>query len=385
MMLRNWQKDISLLNIGRIIQYLRGTGWEEKPSRRENIGIFYRQQNGIIFEILIPLDHIYDDYYEALINAVIKISDFEKKSPDHIFQRLILPPTDILSFRINTPFTNSGTVSLKNGIRILNTTKKLLLSAASDVENPQPFHQRTGYRKTTSMVDSCRLGQTEKGSFIVNIHCPVDDNADYRGSLSNQSLEQQPESSQDYSFARQVTSQLMNGIKLLDEWYNIGELSRLEDRQGNILISSNFIDSLIELHPNEDDSELEISLKGSPLVPIANSIPTSLSLNSNWIPDLRSFSNSLKTSTAIFSGQFVGKVAQLKAKPNIEERTDGEILFSTIFNDQPITVHINLSPLLYKLAGEAHLAGDQIICEGRLKRVGNRKEIEQTRFELIDH
>ena len=133
-----------------------------------------------------------------------------------------------------------------------------------------------------------------------------------------------------------------------------------------------------------DDSELQISMKGSPIVPFRNSFPTSIIMQNNWIPDLRSISTALKTSTTIFDGEFIGKVAQLKAEPNLEERRDGEIVFSTSFNDQRVKAHIKLSPEKYQLAGEAHLAGRKIICDGQLNRIGNRKEIVHTRFELLD-
>ena len=51
--------------------------------------------------------------------------------------------------------------------------RSLLLAAACSVHSPQPFYPRQAFREAVEFLDTCRLGQTERGSFVATIVTPV--------------------------------------------------------------------------------------------------------------------------------------------------------------------------------------------------------------------
>ena len=50
----------------------------------------------------------------------------------------------------------------------------MLLSEAHSVLVPQPYHPRMSRSEAEDFLSRCRLGQTDRGSFVLTVACPLD-------------------------------------------------------------------------------------------------------------------------------------------------------------------------------------------------------------------
>ena len=62
---------------------------------------------------------------------------------------------------------------LSGGVGLLDESRKLLLAAACSVSGPQRMFRAGRNQKAAAYIDKVRLGQTEPGSFVVNMLVPV--------------------------------------------------------------------------------------------------------------------------------------------------------------------------------------------------------------------
>src|SRR5271154_4623422 len=72
--------------------YARGLGWQLVPNgRRSDIAVFHRPDSRL-HQIIIPTDSTLADFGEAVITAVRKLAEFEKRPALAVLEHLLLPP-----------------------------------------------------------------------------------------------------------------------------------------------------------------------------------------------------------------------------------------------------------------------------------------------------
>ncbi len=182
--------------------YAKGLGWQAMPNhKRLDIAIFSRPDSKL-HQIIIPLDESLGDYGEAVVGAIQKLAEFEKRSAREVLEHLLLPAADVLRFREISPDAETGNLPFEHAVRMINGTRRLLLSAAHSVLVPQPYHSRLSRSEAEEFVNRCRLGQTERGSFVLNVACPIELPATLPG------IQEEP-------FARRVTNLLLHAMNAL--------------------------------------------------------------------------------------------------------------------------------------------------------------------------
>src|SRR5690606_24815123 len=122
----------------------------------------------------LPLHRDFADVDEALARAVEEIARFEQRPASQVLRALQKPRADVLRFGIESQETADGGIGFEDGLALLSGSKKALLAAACSVKRPQPFHPRMTLREAEAFVGRCRLGQTEKGSFVAAVECDLD-------------------------------------------------------------------------------------------------------------------------------------------------------------------------------------------------------------------
>jgi hypothetical protein len=91
---------IERINFLTVQRYLQNRNWIKVQSKRENIAIFFRERP-FPSEIIVPLDRGYSDYSELIFKAVANISKVENRDGEQIINDLLLPPSDVMRFRVD--------------------------------------------------------------------------------------------------------------------------------------------------------------------------------------------------------------------------------------------------------------------------------------------
>ena len=86
------------------------------------------------------MDRTLSDYKSAMFDAIETVSVAEKQSTEQLMLYLLNPNTDILKIRLVKNSTETGSVTIDDGIRIYENAKKLLIATAQDIINPKRYH-----------------------------------------------------------------------------------------------------------------------------------------------------------------------------------------------------------------------------------------------------
>lgn len=98
---------VNRLSFATIQRYLQNRNWERKQSKREHLTIFYTEFPKPT-EILLPLDRQFVDYEELIYKAIQKISIVENREIERVINDLLVPPSDIIRFRVENKRTEFG-------------------------------------------------------------------------------------------------------------------------------------------------------------------------------------------------------------------------------------------------------------------------------------
>lgn len=371
------------LNFLEVQSYLSNTGWQRRKSKRDYIAIFINKVNKDVYEIVLPLDKDIADYGKAMYDVVNELSKFENREIDQVINDLSNPLADTIRFRVSSIDTQNGTIPLNEGFSLFESAKKMLLSAACDIIQPEFYHKRLSLKAAQQFIEQCRLGQTEHGSFVTSIICPfINQSFD---DIPNQLTFFDETSECANSLTRKVTTRLMESIKFIKDSIDQNELSKLEKQNDDLLISANFLESIVDMNLNKKNTEIEIMTTWSSCVPQQKELPTKIKLTHHYVPALEKVISKVRRSDKEDFGEFIGKISQTRAEVDPLKRTEGEIIFNFMQDEDKISkAKVILTSEDYSKACIAHNLGKTVLIKGKLTGTTRTTVIEQPHFKVIE-
>lgn len=89
---------------------------------------------------------------------------------------------DTLRYRVTTARRDEDTLPLPFAASLVQGAQQMLLASACTVLTPRLHHPRLYRAEAQQLVENARFGQTEQGSFVLEVSCPIDA-LDVQGSL----------------------------------------------------------------------------------------------------------------------------------------------------------------------------------------------------------
>ncbi len=357
--------------------YALAHGWVRVPGTNGRIALFKRADSDLD-QLIIPLQADAPDYARRIVDVVSNLSDLEKRRPEEILNDLLMPEVDIVRYRLVSPDTDKGDMSLVGGFRMLDGARRSLLAAACSVVAPVRYHPRMSRTEALELLDACRLLQTERGSFTVAIACPLRSGEEQRPLFEPQAA----------SFARRTTDMLMASVYRLVLAIEADDLSSITNAQaGPPAISANLCDALLEMKPPDSKSQLIISVSWASVSPQpgTSGIPHTVALQSDYFPIIEDAYRILRPSPVPAESLFVGYVDTLNGKPGPDGRMQGETRFVLVHEEEEIIrARSDLGPADYQKAVQAHGAAQIVKFKGILhmgRRVHQIAHVQQ--FEIL--
>lgn len=376
-------KAVPELKFTELQAYLRNTGWSRVPVTKDSVALFQKEIEGDFFETLLPLSKDYSDYKYRVVDVLEMIAQAENREIHQVLTDLSIPPGDTVRFRVINRDTLGGTISFIEGFNLLESAKKALFTTACDIVQPEKYHKRLGLKGAQQFIEECRLGQTEKGSFIASVICPfinqtTDDKAQQLSIFSQ---------SEDFkhSLTRKVTTRLMSALAEIKSAIDKGEENRIVDLEGENIISGNFLESIVELNSNKETTEIEIMANWSVFAEEQPEIAKAIKFSNDYIPVLENIISKIKPVDKGIDDDFIGKISLTKADPDVHSRTEGEIMLNYILGDEEKVskARVILTNEDYDKACEAHKQGKSVKITGKLITSGRSKTIENPSFEVV--
>lgn len=166
-------KNLSGITSASIEKYLLFTGWEKDDAfANPRIWVFKNKYDPEL-TIAVPASEHAKDFYSRVYSLIQTLSIINEKSEQEI-DSLKSAYTDRLQFRIITEESKNGKIPLDFAARCLEGLKDLILYAACAEENAKPVCAKA-YNSAKRSLERFQFGQTQIGSFIINIDVQVAD------------------------------------------------------------------------------------------------------------------------------------------------------------------------------------------------------------------
>lgn len=358
-------------------KYLLDTGWSQFLSKRKDIRIFQKNV-GTFYQVIIPMDIVLSDYNNALFEACKKVAESESKTVEQLLLYLLNPNADILKIRIENKNVEAGNILIDDAIEVYENAKKLLGTAAQDVIKPTEIHRGRIDSVVSNFLANCRFGQTEVGSYIVSVICPMveNDNGQVRQLEMFESAEDE-----ETNFTRKVTSKVVKNLyhlktRIDDGEYNLAKTSKDDE------ISVNFYEALLGIKLADEHTTVEFIPEWAPSVPLMEDLPKSIALSHNYYQPIQSTVSTIR-GIVKRKERIVGRIKRLESTPDLENRQVGKVTVVYVDdNNKARTIISKLARDDYNKAIEAHANGAYVEIIGEMQDT-HIKEIECESFNVI--
>jgi len=371
------------INHVNVSKYLNNLGWKAIPVKRKHIEVFQIDENGVFFQVDLPVSKEFRDYKIAMYRCIESIAQSLNKSVEQVILELLNPLSDVLRLRIRESELDTGSIYFEDAIRLYDNAKKLLWATIKDIVSPKLRHIRRAENLIDEFISNCRFGQTEIGSYVVSVVCPILDisNNQYK-QLSLFSKEDEAAD----SITRQVVNKLITSVQKVKESINQGKFEELihENAETNNCISINFLEALSEINIYRKDSILDISAQYAPTIRKNRLDNASVTIDHNYYDPISTFVRD-KTPQEGEVMSFFGRIKRLSAQPDIKTRDSGSITIVFLSkNNKGVYASVNLTKEDYNAAIEAHKDGKMIKIVGVLSSGNGPKTINYNSFEVLE-
>jgi hypothetical protein len=248
------REQIEVLRPADVRLYLTSRGWIPKQIDTGQKAIEFSNRAYPDVELLLPMKREVGDFAARMAEVVVGLAALEKRSVWEILGELSGPPGDVVRLRVVAPDAALGNLPLDEGIRLLRGGRDMLLAAAFSTLRPQTLHPQRLPREVRGFLKTCRLGQTERGSFVATLITPVPPELQTTMEFDDPSLRTRME-----RYPRRVTINLMSTLGFVSKSIVEGQPNRILDgiEHG---VSANLCEALGDMKPQGDQSSLDISV-----------------------------------------------------------------------------------------------------------------------------
>jgi hypothetical protein len=369
-------KAVHRLDSVRVQEYARATGWRQEPRLGRGQTAVYERPESRKQQFSVPLDRELQDYDLLMARTVTMIAAFEERPATEVLGELLFPPSDVLKFAESSPAAAAGDVPFEHGLSLLHGVRKTLLAAACSTLRPVTFHPRMSLADAEQFLRQCRLGQTERESFVLTVACPLDAVSTAPGLFDGA------------PFTRRVTELLMRSLHRLASALDLGNTDAvLHQAENEPVLSANLCEGLLEMTPEDGESTLRVSAAFSRTLPPPpdDRIPRLVRLRREVFPKIEYLAGRLRPVPLPHRQWLVGLVETLNGRPNLDHRPEGYVTLRIITPESEVLrARAELDADDYARADQAHMRNLPVSLEGVLRQVGRTFRIDDVSgFALI--
>ena len=148
--------------------YARTEGWAKVEAYGDHSDIYVADG---LPELVLPRTQRLGDYANVvsqLIDIFARVADIDELS---LYRDLVTADRDVI--RLRAKEGDDGTITMEDGTRFVQGARDMLLAAACSYQNPQMSYRAGANKEAQDYLRRMRLGQTERGSFVVTLLTPV--------------------------------------------------------------------------------------------------------------------------------------------------------------------------------------------------------------------
>lgn len=344
--------------------YARSLGWEVLPEAVKHRRYVLTHPDMPYRQIMIPMHAAVPDYGDAMQIAMQKLAELHGLPLAHVIMGVQTAREDTLRYRITSASWNMDSLPLSFAASLVEAAQQMLMASACTVLKPQPHHPRLHRGEAQQLVDSARFNQTERGSFVFSVSCPLNAlNVQVPLPLDGEAL----------PFVRMTTWTINRAVKALVDAVEADTLDTLiEDtkRSEKPILSSNLCEAVTRLHDDaiQNDVELSFAWAASMPLPQGYAVPETIRIQRDYFDRIEEVQRELRATERHQEDTFIGTVERLDGEMGADGRRSGDVLVALLLREgESVRAKLTLPPEQYESALEAHKTqGAYVRVTGRL-------------------
>ncbi len=362
-------KAAGKIELSAIRDYLLANQWLEESNWREDKLLFSTPDETAsnYEEVVLPKLDV-PNRRAYILDAARNIARYEDRPIEDVLIALQTPNVDRVRCRLISDEVEDGSTPLGMIETYIRNVVNTFRAALKDVIQPELYHKRLASAEIDEMLKTASFGQTERGSFIVNIFMPIG-NAECNN-IFRQSLEH-----------------LMRSLNRAVQISGGSDADRFiqENQNSADMISANLLTAIENARINEN-SDLEFSVTWAPMLKVAEGTPNQVYIAKTHSACFKrwahAFSPQKKTET---SREFVGIVNKLNGSQlDAQNRRFGEVEIMLFQDEQNIRVRAQLDADDYAIANDSHMKNRYVVFNASLSSKGDKASLEEVEnFRII--
>ena len=348
------RRQVAELRPHQLSTYLSQSGWRDDGAFGKFASIWHRPEPELLeAEVLAPISSVAKDFFERMADAVSAIGVFEGRTAIDVAKTVAGTLADAIRVRVFHDDVEDGSIPLEDGVLLNQKARDLMASAVMSTLSKRRHFAGSRPPEAAQYLASLRLGQTEIGSYVVNVIAPAGPPRVDQTSIPLT------------SFASVVSENLASGLNALSAAsndYETGEDLSVFDAAVQRGASANMCDALVGLSGSQRQRGFEISIS-----PLGNDMSRQALLTFLFEParvaTIAAASEYYKDNYVLLGRLVVGLVKRLDRRPGDES---GTVTIATTISDSEKNVMVELGNDEYLEAIAAHRAKQPVQVTGDL-------------------
>ncbi len=352
-----------------VAAYLHSANWQPGINRPGHSSMWHTTYEGEPVELLLPLNRQFKDYVVRMAETVPLIAAVEKRSELEVLSDIQTAGSDVVRVRYHFASAQDGSIPLDRGEALIENVREIFLAGACAVLSKRPHFANMKAQQARDYVQTLRLGQSERGSYVLKVLSPVPPQLNpCLASAPGLNGETEP------PFARLAVTQISHALAALrsaaDEAMSSFQ-SDVFDRAVQQGVSANLCTALVNiggLQPQSND-ELVFSFSWARSRPADPKIVREIAFPGDLFPIIGEAARLYKVHAPPEETELLGFVVKLQSTA-ANGTPAGPITLSTVLEGRQRKVTIHLSEPDHAKAIHAYHDGSVISCRGTLAKHG---------------
>ena len=311
-------------------------------------------------EIVVPRTQDLGDYADVVARLIDIFSHVAEVDESTLYNDLRVADRDVVRARAENS-DSDGSLDISEGADLVSGARDMLLAVACSLIEPRPIYRIGANKDANEILGRMRLGQTERGSFVITLLTPVIPPQLQEPLLPDMDLDDDP-------LHRLLTRRLalaLSEVRQATEKASVGYKEAFE-KSVSAGSSANLCEALAQMI--EPFSSLDVSMTWARTRPMKSPRDT-VRFSRDDVPILREAARSFRNREPKLDVRLFGSVQRLKRD---DSETDGTVTLRASVDGKSQSVTAVLNPSDYNRAIEAHQKRAPVIAEGDLDRFGQR-------------
>ena len=194
-----------------LLRYLIVNVWAEVRRVEDELVVFGKSDRTEKTQLIwMPVNDQYSDYVPMVAKLVKTVAEVENKSELQLLDDLeTVAVGDVIHVGTFDPLdTHDHTLPLADGINLLARARLMTGAAAASAVNRRPVHPRRPSLQVSRFMHDLRLAQTERGSYLVRLIAPIQEQQNRQDGQLAGMPEEEP-------FSRRAVVELVRGLNAL--------------------------------------------------------------------------------------------------------------------------------------------------------------------------